>query len=114
MLWRLRARLLGPKDVHATLGALMAAEPPAMPEKKAHVPPRYERKHVAAFQALAEGNAEPHQQRIAMAYLLSTLCGVQDLSYRPESERETIFSEGRRFVGANILKFLQLNTGKIE
>lgn len=114
MLWRLRAWLLGPKDIQATLSELMMASPPSMPERKAHVPPKYERHHVAAFQALAEGCAEPHQQKVALAYLLTTLCGVQDLSYRPDSVRETDLFEGRRFVGANILKFLQLNTGKIE
>ena len=113
-MWRIAAWWRGPLDVNATLGEIMSQTTPYLPEKLAHKPPKYERHHVAAFQALAHGTAEPQQQKIAMAYLLGTLCCIQDMSYRPDSERETVFAEGRRFVGQQIVKFLQLNTGNIE
>lgn len=114
MLWRIAAWWRGPLDVDATLAQFMAAAPPGDGHKLAHMPPLYERSHVAAFQALAHGTAEPQQQKIAMAYLLGTLCRVQDISYRPDSDRETVFAEGRRFVGQQIMKLFQLNTGNIE
>lgn len=58
----------------------------------------------AAIQALIKGEASPHQQRSAMNWLINQACGTYNLSFSELGDRETCFAEGRRFVGANIVK----------
>jgi hypothetical protein len=79
-------------------------------------PPVYENGDAAAIQALAQGCADRDQQQRALAFIVYTVCGTYDMSYRPQSERDTVFAEGKRFVGAQIIKLSKLNlsalTGK--
>lgn len=64
-----------------------------------------------AFGAFDRGEATPEQQRRVMAVLIETLCGYYDLSYRPGDggDRDTAFAEGKRFVGAQIVKLTKIN-----
>lgn len=77
-------------------------------------PPGYEIADIGALQALARGDASEHQQKRALAYVVNTLCGTYDLSYRPDSERDTAFAEGRRFVGLQVVKLLKLSTAAMQ
>lgn len=108
----IRIRLFGLTD--GNLGEIMAVETPEKREKNAFMPPKYKQRHAMALQALGHGAADPYQQRLALAYVLSTLSGTDDLSFRPDSDRETSFAEGRRFVGLQIMKLLKLNIGNIK
>lgn len=84
-------------------------------------PPEFEQADVVALQALAQGKASIEQQKRALAWIVgsdhrgfhNSACGYYDLSYRPgtEGERDTAFAEGRRFVGAQIVKLLKLKVG---
>lgn len=60
-----------------------------------------------ALRAMHEGNAEPHQQKKLLEWLVNDLCETHGLSFRPDSDRATAFAEGKRFVGLQIIK--QLN-----
>ena len=71
-------------------------------------PPHWEKPDAAALQALARGDCPEHLQQRALEYIVNTLAGTYDLSYRPTSERDTAFAEGRRFVGLQIVKLLKL------
>jgi hypothetical protein len=71
-----------------------------------YIPPKYEKKHVVAFKALSEGKATEHQQKMVLQYILLQLCAIDDLTYRPYSERDSVFAEGKRFIGLQIRKFL--------
>jgi hypothetical protein len=62
-----------------------------------------------ALKALQAGTATPEQQQRALKWLIENACGTYDLSYRPESDRETAFAEGRRFVGLQIIKALNFD-----
>ncbi len=77
-----------------------------------YVPPKYEKKHVASWQAITQGKATEHQQKLFAEYLVYILCGTYDMSYRPggeEAKRDTDFAEGRRFVGNQLVKFSNLS-----
>lgn len=78
-------------------------------------PPAFEDADVAAFQALQRGNANPEQQKRALAWVIEKAAGTYDLSYRPgaEGQRDTDFAEGRRFVGLQLVKLLKLKLGMI-
>src|SRR3990167_1568258 len=84
-----------------------------LPVGAPYAPAPYELADIGAIQALAKGEAEPHQQQRALKWLIETVCCTYDLSFRPDSERETAFAEGRRFVGLNIVKATKLRV-KLE
>lgn len=75
-----------------------------------HEPPIYEDADVAAIRALASGSANEGQQKRAWDWIVYQASAVTDLSYYPNDmggDRATSFKEGRRFVGAQLLKLLQ-------
>jgi len=71
---------------------------------------------VAAIKALDSGTATSEQQRLAMTAIIEDLCGYYDLSYRPgeDGARETAFAEGKRFVGAQLVKLTKLDINRIN
>ena len=57
------------------------------------------------------GECPPNLQQRAMRFIMWELCGLRDLSFRPggeEGKRETDFAEGKRFVGLQIAKLLEV------
>lgn len=87
---------------------------PALPDARPYVPAPYELADASAIQALQRGDASPDQQRRALDYVINNLCANYDLSYRPDSDRDTAFAEGKRFVGLQIVKMLKLNLAAIR
>lgn len=67
------------------------------------LPVPYEKEDAYAVQALFSGTASENQQRRVVDFLCRTT-GAYDLSYRPDSERDTSFAEGGRFVWLQLLK----------
>lgn len=86
------------------------SKPDASPWK----PVEWEPADVGAIQALARGDATPDQQKIALDYIINNLAGTYDLSYRPGSDRDTAFAEGKRFVGLQIVTKLKINLAAIR
>jgi hypothetical protein len=62
-----------------------------------------------AIKALATGTANEGQQKRALDWIINTLCATYDLSYRPGSDRDTAFAEGKRHVGLQIVKQVNVN-----
>ena len=67
----------------------------------------------SAIQALIKGEAEPHQQREAMAWLINQACGTYNTSFSELGDRETSFAEGRRFVGTQLVKLSKISTAAL-
>ena len=65
-----------------------------------------------AIKALAEGTAAPDQQQMALSWIINELCATYDLSYRPDSDRDTIFAEGKRFVGLQLVLETKINLNR--
>lgn len=72
-------------------------------------PPPYDLADISALKGLAAGTASPEQQQRALKWIVENACGTYQLSYRPTSDRDTSFAEGRRFVGLQIVKALHLD-----
>lgn len=85
-------------------------KPDAAPWK----PAPWEPADIASIQALARGDASPEQQRRAIDYIINDIAGTYDMSYRPDSERDSVFAEGKRFVGLSIVKAIKLNLALIR
>lgn len=78
---------------------------------KPWMPAAYEDADVAAIRALSHGEATPAQQVHALQYIVETLAGYYDISFRPEPDGGALgmaFHEGRRFVGAQLVKLTKL------
>jgi len=65
-----------------------------------------------AIKALAAGNAHGEQQMMALIWIINELCGTYDLSYRPASDRDTAFAEGKRFVGLQLVLETKINLNR--
>lgn len=79
--------------------------PPRKPMPRAFDVPVPTISEIAAVKAMANGNANGEQQKTVMEFILHKLCIVDELSYRPDElggQRETDFSEGKRFVGLQL------------
>ena len=87
---------------------------PALPDAAPWKPTPWEPADVAAIQALVRGDATADQQRRAIGYIINQVAGTYDLSYRPESDRDTAFAEGKRYVGLQIVKATKLNLAAIR
>lgn len=84
--------------------------PKRAPPGAAWAPAPYDIKDIAAVQAMARGEADAAQQARALKWIIEVVAGTYDQSYRPDSERDTAFAEGRRFVGLSLVKATKLNT----
>ncbi len=83
----------------------MARQPPA------HAPYRpapFEVADAYAIRALAAGTADPEQQRRAVRWIVENAAQTYQPEFRPEGDRESCFAGGRRFVGLQIVKIINL------
>lgn len=81
---------------------------------KPHNPSPCSSYDVYAMKALAAGSASESQQKRALNWILNQCCGVPDNTYYPESERDTVFASGKRFVGLEIVALINMPTNKLE
>lgn len=89
-------------------------KPRGLPSANPVVPPSWEPADAFAFQALARGDCPPHLQQRALKYVIESLAGTYDLSFRPGDQMATAFAEGRRFVGLQVVKLLKLNLENLK
>lgn len=54
--------------------------------------------------ALLKGEADQRQQLRAVDWLLYKACGLRDNQYVPDSDRDTAFALGKRFVGLELVR----------
>lgn len=62
---------------------------------------------VTALQALSRGEADEDQQRRALRWIVHVCSETYEPSYR-ETDRETAFVEGRRSVGIEVTRLLNM------
>lgn len=65
---------------------------------------------VMAIKALARGEADANQQRVALQFIIEEVCKTYDMSYHPGSDRDTTFAEGKRHVGNTLILTMKINT----
>lgn len=88
----------------------------AVLERGPWLPTEYAVADASAFQALQRGDANPEQQRRALAWLMNAT-GIRDLSYRPGGEdgrRDSDFAEGKRFVGLQVAKLMTADIARMR
>jgi len=81
------------------------------PRDPAWKPVDYRHTDVIALKALSEGKANEAQQKSVLDWIVHVAAGTYELSYRSDAdggERETAFAEGRRFVGLQVVKMVNM------
>lgn len=76
--------------------------------KRPYAPASYEPSHAEAVQLLAKGECPAHLQINFLRWLINDVCRTTDQSYRPDSDRDTVFAEGKRYVGNTLIKMGRL------
>lgn len=87
---------------------------PGTPQPEPWKPIAWDPPDVACIQALSRGDASPDQQKRAITLIINRLASTYDMSYRPNNANDTIFAEGKRYVGLQLVKMLHLNLGAIS
>lgn len=89
---------------------------PGLPKLEPWKPPDWDVADAGALQALLRGDASPEQQKRALEFVIKTLSGYYEISFRPgpDGDRVTAFAEGKRFVGQQIVKLIHLNLGAFK
>jgi len=93
----------------------MAQTPVLYRPKDAPEAPTCDPADAAAIQALHRGSATADQQKRALTWIIEKGAATYATSYRrggPEGDRDTVFAEGRRFVGNLIVGVLKLKLGQ--
>lgn len=72
-------------------------------------PVPFEAADIEALRALERGDCPAHLQKRALDWIIRKAAGTYELSFSPDDERLTSFAEGRRFVGLQMIKLLNLN-----
>jgi hypothetical protein len=71
----------------------------------------------SAIQAMARGDADPDQQRRALRWIIIDACQTDEPSYCPggeEAKRDTDHHEGRRWVGLQIRKLMNVALSRMK
>ena len=87
---------------------------PKLPRREPWAAPQYDDFDTGSIKAVANGRASEHQQMHAMRLIVENIAGTYDQSFRPgalDGQRASDFAEGRRFVGLQLVKLINLDTG---
>lgn len=82
--------------------------------RRPHQPSPFEKADVHALKALASGKANEAQQKRALEWILTKACGVADTTHFPDSQRDTDFANGKRFVSLEIVSKINIPPDKLE
>lgn len=88
-----------------------------MTKKLPWEPADYDIQIVAAVKAVAGGTGTEHQQTLVMRYIIDVLGAYHELSFRPKNlggDRGTAFMEGRRYVGQQLTKLINLSMSVVR
>ena len=80
--------------------------------KPAWMPCNREPADISAIQALERGDANPDQQKRALAWIINELGMTYQPTHFPD-ERNTTFANGRRYVGLILVECLKINVSKL-
>lgn len=83
--------------------------------KKGPIPlPAWTKQTAIAFQALAAGVANDGQQKECLRWIIFEAALTYDMTFVPESDRLSAFAEGRRMVGNQIIKLVNMKIGLLK
>lgn len=79
------------------------------PIRERWLPAEWELADASAIQALARGDADAQQQKRALSVIVEKLAGTYEHTFVPGGQDQTIYLEGRRSVGLQIVKLAKVD-----
>lgn len=76
--------------------------------------PELDKQDMEALRAVADGEADGYQQKLALAVIVNKFCRTHDVSFVPGAADQSTFLAGRAFVGSRILLALNRKVGHME
>jgi hypothetical protein len=67
-----------------------------------------------ALRAVNEGVASPHQQQLAMRWIIYAACETYGMPYRPKSDADTHINMGKMHVGQSIVHMIKSATSTMD
>lgn len=68
---------------------------------------------VMAIKQVAEGVADAATQRRALGWIIA-IARTRNETYYPDSERDSCFAQGMRFVGLQVLRLVEMRGAELE
>jgi hypothetical protein len=84
------------------------------PDRRPWHPTPYDVQTIYALKNLAAGKANETQQKRALEWLIHAACGTYQPTFIPDSDRESAFAEGRRAVGLELVKLVNLPADAVK
>lgn len=81
---------------------------PLSPDRRPWHPAPFSVDHVYAMQNLAKGEANEVQQKLALDFLINGLSCTYESIYFADNPRDTDFASGKRHVGLQIVKLVNM------
>lgn len=80
------------------------------------LPPRVSVAEITALKAIFAGSASEQQQKAGMAWIVHQAAGLDFLAWYPGSEgqRASDFAQGKRSVGLNIKRVIEMSAADVE
>jgi hypothetical protein len=78
------------------------------------LPAEWELADASALQAIARGDANATQQKRALSVIVEKLAGTYEHTFVPGAQDQTIYLEGRRSVGLQIVKLLKVDLAALR
>jgi hypothetical protein len=87
---------------------------PRSPSVRPWHPAPYTSDDIYALQNLAKGKAGEHQQKRVLAWIINSACATYEPEFIPDSESETAYAGGKRWVGLQIVKLINMPQAGID
>jgi hypothetical protein len=78
------------------------------PDRRPWHPAPYDTQTIYALKALDKGTANEGQQKRVLEWIINAVARTYDVSFVPDSDRESAYAEGRRAVGLELVKLINL------
>lgn len=80
----------------------------AVPENAPYLPSHVFQEVAYAIRGVNAGTADASQQALAVRWIVHEVTKAYDMSYRPESARDSDFAEGKRYVGNELIRVINM------
>lgn len=87
---------------------------PRSPSNRPWHPTPFTTDDVYALQALDKGAANEVQQKRAINFIVHRVCRTMEPDFIPDSDRETSFAAGKRYVGLEVFKLVNMPRDMVE
>jgi hypothetical protein len=84
------------------------------PMRERWLPAEWDKFDASCIQALARGDADGRQQLHALKVIVEKLAGTYEHTFVPRETETTVYLEGRRSVGLQIVKLVKVDLAQVK